>query len=148
MIGKLDEDQIADVLRSEVLGRIGCIVDGRPYVVPIMYVYDAENDDVYAHTTDGMKTRAMRANAKVCFEVEQVRDMANWRSVIAFGEYEELGADRTEYAMELLTRRLTAPPPRVAPHDRHETAHRSAGIARTVLFRVHFTEKTGRYEIG
>ncbi len=148
MIGKLDQEAIAEVLRSEVLGRIACIVDGRPYMIPIMYVYDPETDDVYAHTNDGMKTRGMRANASVCFEVEQVKDMANWRTVVAFGEYEELGADRTEYAMDLLTRRLTSPPSGALPHDRHESAHRAAGVTRMVLFRIHLTEKSGRYEIG
>ena len=32
----------------------------------------------------------MRANPFVCFEVEDIDDLANWHSVIAWGVFEEL----------------------------------------------------------
>jgi len=143
MIGTLTRDQVDAVLQSEVLGRVGCIVDGRPYIVPITYVYDATLDCVYAHAGEGAKIRAMRANPRVCFEVEQIEDMANWRTVIAFGEYEELGEDNAEYGMTLLARQLST-----TTKDRREAAHRAAGVTRDILFRIRLIEKTGRYEIG
>jgi len=40
MLGVLSDEQIDQVLRSEVVGRIGCHDAGRPYVVPITYAYD------------------------------------------------------------------------------------------------------------
>jgi nitroimidazol reductase NimA-like FMN-containing flavoprotein (pyridoxamine 5'-phosphate oxidase superfamily) len=83
MLGELNERQIEHVLRSEVIGRIGCIAEGRPYVVPITYVYDGTC--VYGHSVDGVKMRAMRSEPSVCFEVEHVDNLANWQSVIAWG---------------------------------------------------------------
>ena len=37
----------------------------------------------------------MRQNRQVCFEVEDIPDLGNWKSVICWGEYEEL-PNRTE----------------------------------------------------
>ena len=72
-----------------MLGRVACLVDGRPYIVPVTYVYDGELGCVYVHSGEGAKVQAMRANPNVCFEVEQVHDMANWRTVIARARFEE-----------------------------------------------------------
>ena len=35
----------------------------------------------------------MRANPFVCFEVEDIDDLANWHSVIAWGVFEELACE-------------------------------------------------------
>ena len=67
MLGELSEQQIEDVLRTEVIARIGCLSDGRVYVVPVSYVYDGTY--LYGHAMDGAKLRAMRANPQVCVEV-------------------------------------------------------------------------------
>ena len=92
MLGELSAAQIEEVLRTEVIARIGCVSEGRVYVVPVSYVYDGTY--VYGHAMDGVKLRAMRANPQVCVEVEQVDDLSNWRSVIAWGTFEECeGAD-------------------------------------------------------
>jgi hypothetical protein len=39
MTGELDEEQIDQLLRSEVVGRIACHDSGLIYVVPVTYVY-------------------------------------------------------------------------------------------------------------
>src|SRR5690348_6972714 len=62
---RLSEAQIEEVLRSEVIGRIGCYADGKIYVAPIAYVYDGEA--IYAHTGEGLKLRMLRTNPQVCF---------------------------------------------------------------------------------
>ncbi len=148
MMGELTKDQIDNVLRSEVTGRIGCHAEGRTYVVPVSYAYDGEH--VYAHSADGLKVRTMRSNPNLCFEVEQIDDLANWRCVIGWGTYEELqGADEDQ------ARRLLAE--RFAPLVTSETAHPPAwprteqdrvddNVRRSIFYRIRLTEKTGRYE--
>ena len=149
MLGELDQDQIEEVLRSEVVGRIGCHDAGRPYVVPITYVYDGVA--VYGHSIEGQKLHMMRANPFVCFEVEQIDDLANWRSVIAYGPFEELTGEETQRAIELLVKRLTplmpsatATPEAGAP-DTEGVAH-DTGNGTPVVYRITLTEKTGRFE--
>ena len=92
VLGELTESEIEDLLGSEVIARIGCISDGRVYVVPVTYVYDGTY--IWGHAMDGAKLRAMRSDPEVCVEVEHVDDLSNWRSVIARGRFEECrGAD-------------------------------------------------------
>jgi nitroimidazol reductase NimA-like FMN-containing flavoprotein (pyridoxamine 5'-phosphate oxidase superfamily) len=88
MIGHLTTNQIDFVLHNEVVGRIGCYSEGQVYIVPISYVFDGKN--IFGHTYEGLKIKTMRENPKVCFQVDNFRDMANWKSVIAWGEFIEV----------------------------------------------------------
>ena len=92
------------VLRDEVLGRIGCHARGVTYVVPITYVFSGSS--IVGHTGDGLKVRMMRENPVVCFEVEQLQGTSNWRTVIVFGRFEELAGEIADAALENLRWRL------------------------------------------
>ncbi len=59
MLGTLNSEQIEQILRSEVIGRIGCHANGQTYVVPITYAYDGER--VICHTSQRMKIQMMRS---------------------------------------------------------------------------------------
>ncbi len=145
MIGSLTPVEIEDVLAHEVLGHVACIAEGRPYIVPVTYVYDGEF--AYVHSAEGIKVRAMRANPSVCFEVEQIRDMANWRTVIGLGLFEELLRDNDERAMDLLASRFARMPlGETARPARREEVHRREGFMRPVLYRLRLLEKSGRFE--
>ena len=140
MLGELNPAEIEDVLRSEVIGRIGCISDGRPYVVPVCYVYDG--DSIYGHTVEGMKWAAMRANPDVCFEVEHVDDLTHWRSVVAWGRFEQLAGDAAVRGMRLLIDRL-AP---LLGIDRGDAPPEHTGQLHATVYRILLGEKTGRFE--
>ena len=73
MIGELAMNEIDQVLREGVIGRIGCHARGRTYVVPVTYVYDGVS--IIGHTGDGLKVRMMRENPVVCFEVDQLGEL-------------------------------------------------------------------------
>jgi nitroimidazol reductase NimA-like FMN-containing flavoprotein (pyridoxamine 5'-phosphate oxidase superfamily) len=146
MIGSLTPAEIEDVLRQQVLGRLGCIVDGRPYVVPVRYAYDAEFSDVYAHSSEGTKLRGMRANPDVCFEVEEIHDMANWRTVIARARFEEAWDDPDEHAMTLLVARLKALHGSEAVRLPRGEDAQERSAPRPVLYRLRLFEKSGRFE--
>ncbi len=149
MLGELDRDQIEQLLRSGVVGRIGCHDAGRAYVVPIAYAYDGVA--VYGHSTEGQKLHMMRANPFVCFEVEEIDDLANWRSVIAWGVFEELAGEDEARALQLLVDRLMPLMPGATAHpgagetDGEGHAHDTAGRT-PVLYRIVLSEKTGRFE--
>lgn len=139
MLGELDPAQIEAVLAAEVIARIGCLDGDRVYVVPVSYVYDGTY--VWGHGMAGAKMRAMRAHPRVCVEVEQVDDLSNWRSVIAWGEYEEChGADR-EAGMALLVERVM--PLLTIPPHRHPDP---SGPPHGTVYRIRLEERTGRFE--
>ena len=64
MLRELNDTQIEDLLKSQLIGRIGCHSDGVTYVVPVNYVYDGIN--IYCHSAKGMKIDLMQKNPEVC----------------------------------------------------------------------------------
>ena len=105
MIGKLTGEQVEEVLAENVLGRIGCNDGRKTYIVPVNYVYDGKF--LIAHSMAGMKIQMMRKNPDVCFEVDEMKSFTNWKSVIAWGEYQELTNERDRYyALKLFVDRM------------------------------------------
>lgn len=148
MLGILTKNQINQVLDSQVLGRIGCYGDGKVYVVPVTYAYDGKY--IYAHSKEGMKIKVMRKNPKVCFEVDSVDNMANWRSVILWGEYEELKSSASkEKGMKILIDRLK---PLMASETVYSDEHLSMrpqtveNQIKAIVYRIKILESSGRYE--
>jgi nitroimidazol reductase NimA-like FMN-containing flavoprotein (pyridoxamine 5'-phosphate oxidase superfamily) len=138
MLGELTAAEIEVLLRDSRVGRLGCHAEGRTYVVPVAYAYDGEC--VVAHSADGLKVRTMRANPDVCFEVDDIRGIDDWRSVIAWGTYEELWGRSLDDAVKLLRERFAALPSNASAHPgRHE-------LDRTVVYRLRLATKTGRFE--
>jgi nitroimidazol reductase NimA-like FMN-containing flavoprotein (pyridoxamine 5'-phosphate oxidase superfamily) len=147
MIGTLAPGQIEQLLHEQVIGRIGCHASGRTYVVPTTYAYI--DGAIICHTGDGLKVRMMRENPEVCFEIEDLRHLPKWSSVIAFGRYEELAGEEAYRAWEQLTARLGASPPAPAAMP-YEGAGATEAVTREarphVVFRIKLADKTGRYE--
>jgi nitroimidazol reductase NimA-like FMN-containing flavoprotein (pyridoxamine 5'-phosphate oxidase superfamily) len=139
----LTEEQIDQVLRAEAVGRIGCHADGKTYVVPVAYVYDGQH--IFGHTGDGLKLRMLRANPDVCFEVDHVESLTNWRSVIAWGRFEELSGAEADRATRLLAERIR---PFVGDDERQVADAAARGDTmdeqRPVVYRISLTERTGR----
>jgi len=85
-------------------GHLGCSRDGHPYVVPMNYAYDSQ--DLYFFTTEGTKTQFIAANCEICFQVEEITDASNWRSVMLIGEAHKITRpDDMELAMQLIAER-------------------------------------------
>ena len=88
MIGKLDKNQINNLLCSQSIGRLACSDGEQPYIVPISFTFDGVY--IYGQTNVGKKLKIIRKNPEVCFEVDQMMDPRNWQSVVIYGEFEEL----------------------------------------------------------
>lgn len=147
MLGQLNPEQIDYVLRSQMIGRIGCYADEKVYVVPVTYVYDGQY--IYGHTKRGQKIQMMRKNPKVCFQVDAILNMTNWQSIIIQGQYEELTGEDSHHALRLLANRVTpflVSETSIASHgfDVHHPPT-SATLA-MVTYRIKIEEKTGRFE--
>ena len=147
MLGELSKEQSLHVLQSEVIGRIGCYdADDGVYVVPITYVFDGKF--IYAHSKEGLKIHLMRKNPKVCFQVDCIENMAQWRSIIVTGEYEEIESGDYDIAIKILKDRL-------APLMISESVKPSHGLqypdvvvkpSKAIAFRISVNDITGRFE--
>lgn len=136
VIRVLLDEQIEELLRTAIVGRIACcahgkVGDGRPYLVPLAYGYDGES--IYAHSGPGRKLDFMRAEPRVTFEVDRATAPDRWQSVVAEGTFEEI-SDPEERTTALRT--LYQPPSEIPVLGEH-----------TVVFRLRLTSKSGRYEL-
>ncbi|MGA2429813.1 MAG: pyridoxamine 5'-phosphate oxidase family protein [Candidatus Acidiferrum sp.] len=107
-IGEMNAKECREVLKHASIGRLGCSREDQPYVVPIYFAY--EPDHLYGFSTDGQKIEWMRANPKVCVEVDEITNHFQWTSVVLTGRYRELPdsprfAEEREQARKLLESR-------------------------------------------
>jgi len=88
MLKMLENQEAVNVLQSARVGRLGCIVNGEPYIVPINYNF--EDDCIYSHSLPGTKINGLRENSRACLQVDEIESDLHWRSAIAFGKFEEI----------------------------------------------------------
>lgn len=143
--------EIDDFLTSERFCHLGCCDGGKPYVVPLAYVF--HGNAIYGQTTEGKKVDILRKNPLACFQLHR-QEQRQWRSVMCWGTFEEFDFEQLDKAeammvIKLLTKRLgeiqddvgiaiprysfDAKPEPLLVHNRKST-----------LFRILITEKTGK----
>jgi uncharacterized protein len=147
MIDTLNNNEIEEVLKKHFVGRIGCHTNDQVYVVPVSYAYDGEY--VYVRSFEGKKIEIMRNNPKVCFEVDETQNMANWKSVIGWGEFEELTdkAERSKALKILIDRHLPLLTSDLSQlGDIWPFPPEDLSTIKGIVFRILLNEKTGRYE--
>ena len=147
MFGELKNEEIKMLLSRNIFGRIGCHDGHRSYVFPISYAF--YNNTLYCHSKEGHKIEIMRANPDVCFQVDEVGDMANWKSVICWGKFKEL-TDPAERRSAI--HRLSE---RVLPLLSSETTHifphwpfppEDLNDIKGIVFEIRIDDSTGRFE--
>ncbi len=144
---ELTEDQVNSILLSQAYGRLACTDGNTPYIVPITYAYDGKF--IYGQTNEGTKLAMMRKNPSVCFEVDRMTDMKNWKSVIVYGRFEELKGQMEEEARDKFFGKLFPLTTRTSLHPfQHETGYEPDDTTRIkkVMFRIEIEKITGRFE--
>lgn len=133
---ELARDEIEDFLRTQRIARLGCHAGGETYVVPVIYAY--EDGTMVTVTTEGRKVSMLRENPRVCVELDEydADGRGSWRSVIAYGDAEELSGSEIEAALALLRERFARASGREA-----EPRPLSPG---TVVLRIRLDEVSGR----
>ena len=148
MFKELNSGQIEQVISENIIARLGCSADGEIYVVPISYTYDGSY--IYARSFEGMKVSMMRKNPKVCLQIDTMKDMADWKSVIIWGTFEELTNE--EDKKMALTKLTSRPLPEVSSDmvkftEEWPFAPKDYSQVKGVVYRILVTKKTGRLEM-
>jgi nitroimidazol reductase NimA-like FMN-containing flavoprotein (pyridoxamine 5'-phosphate oxidase superfamily) len=136
MMTMLNEIEARKVLQSARVARLGCIVNGEPYVVPISC--HLEDDCLYSHSLLGLKISALRQNPRACVQVDEIESDLHWRSAIAFGKYEEI--TKSNEREEILTR-LLRKFPMLTPVESAIAVDASA--PEVIVFRIRIDRTTG-----
>ena len=132
----LTDEESRELLGRHNVGRIAYTFHDRVDIQPIHYV--VSGNWLYGRTSRGEKFVTLAHNPWCAFEVDEVRGLFDWDSVVVKGHLElldpELGSpDAYEQGLKLMSALVpgtfTALDP--APH-------------RLILFRIHVNELTGR----
>jgi nitroimidazol reductase NimA-like FMN-containing flavoprotein (pyridoxamine 5'-phosphate oxidase superfamily) len=132
----LSEAEARNLIAGGRIGRLGCVDNGEPYVVPINYVF--EDGSIYSHSLPGRKIDLLRAHPRACLQVDEIENDFEWRSVIAYGNFEEIRipSDRRSILSKLLARfPLLTPVESVMAQD--------ASAPDSVVFRIIVDRITG-----
>lgn len=146
MFGELSNAESNQFLKENIYGRIGCHAFGKTYVVPISYAY--RDDVIYCHTFEGLKIQMMRNNPQVCFEVDKLDGMDNWKSVIAQGVFEELEGDARDKAISVLLGRTVTSnvSETVKISSQWPFPERDSENVSGIIFKIELKEISGRFE--
>jgi nitroimidazol reductase NimA-like FMN-containing flavoprotein (pyridoxamine 5'-phosphate oxidase superfamily) len=148
MLGQLNEKQTVVLLTQQVTGRLACYYDGETYIVPLNYVY--KDGVIYVHSGPGKKIDMMRKNPKVCFEVEEIESIFQWRCVIVWGTFEEIsGEDEKQQVRQLLTHKFMPLVSQPKHHPSHGIAANEVDIdtrIEPIVYKIRIKKVTGRFE--
>ena len=133
------EEEARSLLNFAKVGRLGCVVNGEPYIVPINFLF--EDGSIYSHSLPGRKLEALRAHPRACFQVDEIRDDFNWRSAIAYGDFEEV---RVPSDRQSILGRLLARFPLLTPVE--SLIVEDANAPDSVVFRIRIDRITGMAE--
>ena len=94
----LEEQEIKFILENNYIGHLGYIYLNKPYVVPITYFFDKEENNIICYSGEGHKINAMRKHTAVSLLVEEIESIGNWESVLVHGAFEQhVGSEAKAY---------------------------------------------------
>jgi len=148
MLGKLTDKEMDVLLKEQLTGRIGCHADSTTYVVPINYVY--KNGFIYGHSAAGKKIEMLRKNPQVCFQVDDIVNIMNWKSVIAWGTFEEITErEEMQSVMQELIHHLMPSVGNDIGHPSHGITENESDVGTSIeliLYKICLHKITGRFE--
>lgn len=130
LVRELDRRECEALLRRNNVGRVAFSFRDRVDIEPIHYVYS--DGTIYGRTAPGTKLLTLARNPWVAFEVDEVKGLFRWQSVVAHGTFYRLdpeGSDREQQALDRAVELLQGLVPQAFTAD-------DPTPARTVVFRV------------
>jgi uncharacterized protein len=136
MVKTMSEMQSRKLLQSATVGRLGCIVNDAPYVVPINFVFDKNR--IYSHSLPGTKIEALRGHPRSCLQVDVIHSPLHWSSVIAFGDFKEVtDADERHQVLSKILGKF----PMLTPVE--STIALDGGPSEVVVFQIEIDKISG-----
>lgn len=92
MIENLDITDCLSILGSNHIGRLGYVFGQSPFILPITYYHDPEEKCIISYSSEGHKIDAMRRYDIVALQVDEIKGIHDWKSVMVQGRYDELAS--------------------------------------------------------
>jgi nitroimidazol reductase NimA-like FMN-containing flavoprotein (pyridoxamine 5'-phosphate oxidase superfamily) len=89
---ELTDEECGRVLAEADTAYVACLADGEPYVTSMSFV--VVDGAVCFRTGEGKRSHALDVDPRVCIVADVATDDGGWRSVIIWGEAEQIDGDR------------------------------------------------------
>jgi uncharacterized protein len=99
---EMPRDEIEAMLLRNRVGRIAFSFHDRVDIQPIHYIY--EHGWLYGRTSEGDKLSTLKHNQWVAFEVDEITDLFEWKSLVIHGSFWILHPRGSPRAEELWTK--------------------------------------------
>ena len=85
VIRELSREEVEETINRNRVGRIAFSFHDRVDIQPIHYIY--ERGWLYGRTSEGEKIYTLKHNQWIAFEIDEVNDLFEWRSVVVHGSF-------------------------------------------------------------
>ena len=151
MIKDLSQQRIRKLLESNFVGSLGFIAQKSPYVLPVTYYFDPENQQIITYSMEGHKIEAMREYPQVSLMVYEQDSITSWRSVLVHGVFEELHQiDAKFYLKEFTTgiQNLLEQKKGQSVKFIEEFSSKAETGGIPIVYRIRIEDWTGKYREG
>jgi uncharacterized protein len=101
-IRDLSREETEAIIQRNRVGRLAFSFHDRVDIQPIHYIY--ERGWLYGRTSEGDKISALKHNQWIAFEIDEVADVFDWRSVVIHGSFWIIHPRGSPRAEELWTK--------------------------------------------
>lgn len=147
MITNLNDNECLNLLANNYIGYLGYIYIDRPFIVPITYYFDKENDIIIGYSKEGHKTMSMRKYRKVSIQILEKEDSENCNSVLVHGHYKEVSGSEAKNHLHHFTegiKKLILKKEEKNIHCISDFSHKITTQNNPIIFIISIDEMTGK----
>ncbi|KYG67987.1 hypothetical protein AZI87_01575 [Bdellovibrio bacteriovorus] len=141
-LNTIPEADCLNILKKASFGHLGFQKKDRMMILPINFLYKDKN--IYSHSLEGSKLEAMREHPRVCLQTEVTESAIKWKSVIAWGQFEECSEQDANQMMRDLIKNMNLTHQKFGGSSLEIDF--SALLERAVIYRIKIDEVVGRSE--
>jgi nitroimidazol reductase NimA-like FMN-containing flavoprotein (pyridoxamine 5'-phosphate oxidase superfamily) len=108
MIKNIKKDECYKIIDENYVGHLGYLSGITPFVIPITYYLNTDDKSIICYSEKGHKIDAMRNNKIVTLEIENIKSVNNWKTVLIQGQYEELDGSTAKYHLHKFSKGIKA----------------------------------------
>lgn len=150
-IRSMKTSECIQLLGEQYIGRLAYISGGTPYINPITYFHDAEEKCILSYSAPGYKMEAMARYGEVALQVDDIKSIHHWRSVLVHGNFEELeGSTAKKYLHRFAegVKRTFAQNEAETPKFIQDFSSRVQERKIPIVYRIHITDIVGKFREG
>ncbi|MDT7827462.1 pyridoxamine 5'-phosphate oxidase family protein [Pricia sp. S334] len=146
-IKNMTTSECLQLLSENYIGRLAYISGRTPHINPITFYHDAEEKCILSYSSPGFKIQAMKKHRPVALQVDDIRSIQEWRSVLVQGNFEELEGSTAKKQLHRFAegvQRTIAKKDGETPKFIQDFSSRLQERHIPIVYRIHITDIVGK----